>query len=396
MRKLLIAISMLALLTACDKKKDEPEGNAERTVLIYMSAENNLTNWSGYKYADEDLKEIKEGAKSIGNNNLLIYVSKAVKDELPYLLHYRKGELRDSIVIDQEEKLPCDPEVFEKVTRKAFTEYPANSYGLVLWGHATGWEIRNDSIAYTSVTARQKAYGGSNKNNSTSGSGTLWMNIPTMANVLRKVPHLKFIFCDCCQMMCVENAYELRDVTDYLIGSPAEIPAVGAPYNTVVPAMMDKDNFYMTIIDRYYEQKLQSGKKVPLSVVKTSEMQALAYATRTVLKTMDFSSSTYPIMTDLIYYCDYNFYDMNHFILTYASEADYTNWKKAFDNAVVYKKFASRWDTSYHVYFDFDINEQTYGGLSMFVPRYNLRFTDNTTISQMAWYYTAGYSEIGW
>jgi hypothetical protein len=196
--------------------------------------------------------------------------------------------------------------------------------------------------------------------------------------------------------MCVENAYELRDVTDYIIGSPAEIPAIGAPYNTVVPAMMDKDNFYMTIVDRYYEQKLQSGKKVPLSVVKTSEMQSLAYATRTVLKTMDFSKSTYPIMTDLIYYCDYNYYDMNHFILTYASEADYTNWKKAFDNAVVYKKFANRWDTSYHVNFDFDINEQTYGGLSMFVPRYNLRFTDNELIKKMAWYYAAGYSEIGW
>lgn len=388
----------MALLTACqkDNNNNEPEGIAERTVLIYMSAENNLTDWGGFPYADEDLKEIKEGAKSIGNNNLLIYVSKATKDELPYLLYYRNGQMRDSIIIDKTEELPCDPEQFEEVVRKAFTDYPANSYGLVLWGHATGWEINNDSIPYTSATARKKAYGGSNKNNSTSGAGRYWMNIPTMANVLKKVPHMKFIFFDCCQMMGAEVAYELKDVTDYVMGSPAEIPAVGAPYNTVVPAMMDKDNFYMSILDRYYEQRLSSGRKLPLSAVKTSEMQALASATRTVLQTMDFSNSTYPNMTNLIYYCNYNFYDMNHFILTYASEAEYTNWKKVFDNAVIYKKFAANWDTNVQVYFDFDIDEQTYGGLSMFVPRYNLRFTDNEYIKQMAWYYAAGYYEIGW
>ena len=63
MRKILFTICILALLTACSKENNDNEANAERTVLIYMSAENNLANWSGTRYADMDLKEIKAGER---------------------------------------------------------------------------------------------------------------------------------------------------------------------------------------------------------------------------------------------------------------------------------------------------------------------------------------------
>ena len=409
MRKILFTICILALLTACSKENNDNEANAERTVLIYMSAENNLANWSGTRYADMDLKEIKAGVKSIGNNNLLIYVSKAANGEFPYLLRYRNGELRDSIVLSQTEELPRDPEVFEKVARKAFTDYPANSYGLVLWGHATGWVINKDSIAYTPSPARQKAYGGSNENNSTASAGKWWLNIPTLANVLKRLPHLSFIFCDCCHMACIENAYELKDVTDYLIGSPAEIPGVCAPYTTVTPALMDKTNYWKTIIDRYYEQRA-GGLDVPLAAIKTSEMVNLAGATRTVLKSFaDKFGGNYPDLSGLIHYYNHitygnQYFDMNDFILKFATSNEYQTWKQAYDKAVVYKKMAETWMTNRVIYSsdwdryygDFEMTEARFGGVSMFIPQYRFQLTENATIKQMRWYYAAGYSDIGW
>ena len=54
------------------------------------------------------------------------------------------------------------------------------------------------------------------------------------------MPHLKFIMADCCNFMCLENLYELRDVCDYIIGSPAEIPAQGAPYYDIVPSLTSR------------------------------------------------------------------------------------------------------------------------------------------------------------
>lgn len=401
MKKLLIGLLAVATLVGCHKDDPEDEPIAERTVLIYMAAQNNLSYWplSGSRFANDDLNEIKQAIKKIGDNNLVIYVDKAkdpnakYDDHIPYLLHYRNGELKDSISMDST-ALACDPVTFKTVVKKAFTDYPANDYGLVLWGHATGWLIRSDTIV--SYQARNRAYGGTMKNESNQSSGELWMNIPTLAKTLKALPHLKFIFADCCNMMCAECAYELKDVTDYFIGSAAEIPGAGAPYNTVVPAMMEKETFYQSICDIY---AASYSNRVPLAVVKSSEMASLAAATRTVLQTMKAADQLdqYPDMSNLIYYLDNNLYDIHHFIKTYASEAEYNSWKQAFDKAVIYKKYAQKWETMGHVYFGtFDMTEENFGGMSMFVPKWTLQKTDNEYIKKMGWYYAAGYESVGW
>ena len=380
-----------------EQEKEDPE--AERTVLIYMAAQNNLTYWpySGYRFAESDLKEIKQAIKNLGDNHLVIYVDKAKDptashdDHKPYMLHYRKGVLKDSIAMDST-AMASNPATFKTVIQKAFSDFPAKDYGLVLWGHASGWLVRSDSVSF----ARQRAYGGSNKNESNQGSGDQWMNIHTMAKVLKTLPHLKFIFADCCNMMCVECVYELKDVTDYYIGSPAEIPGLGAPYNEIVPAMMEKETFATSICDKY---AANYSNHVPLAVVKSSEMASLADATRTLLQTMKAADKLdrYPNLSNLVYYLDYNLYDMNHFFLANADEAEYNSWKQAFDKAVIYKKFASTWDTMSHVYFNsFTIDETNFGGISMFFPQYKLQSTDNQYIKNMGWYYAAGYDSVGW
>ena len=115
MKKILFAIIALAVLTACHKDKEEdpkPEEKAGRTVLVYMAAENNLgfDKWGAsiYRYANDDLAEMKEGMKTIGNNHLVIYVDKprdAASEDFnrptPYMLHFHKGELKDSIQLEE-------------------------------------------------------------------------------------------------------------------------------------------------------------------------------------------------------------------------------------------------------------------------------------------------------
>ena len=399
MKKILIGLLAIVTFVGCEKDEPEEDPIAERTVFIYMAAQNNLSYYPiyGYRYAEADLKEIHQGIKNLGNNNLVVYVDKAKdpiasrNDNKPYLLRFRNGELRDSIPMDST-MIACDPATLKAVANKVFTDYPANDYGLVLWGHANGWLIRKDTIASNSV--RKRAYGGTNLNESYHNSGDVWMNIPTLAKVLKTLPHLKFIFADCCNMICAECAYELKDVTDYLIGSPAEIPGLGAPYNTIIPAMMEKETFVTSIVDKY---AAYYNNRIPLAVVKSNEMTSLAAATKNVLQSMKAADNLdkYPNLNYLIYYLNHNLYDMNHFIITYASEDDeYYSWKLAFDKTVIYKKYASRWDTNNCVYFDFEINETYFGGMSMYIPqKYS---EDNQLIKQFGWYHAAGYESVGW
>lgn len=57
---------------------------------------------------------------------------------------------------------------------------------------------------------------------------------------------------DACYMQSVEVIYQLRDRTDYFIGSPTEIPGPGAPYEAVVPALFSQDKPEINIAESYY------------------------------------------------------------------------------------------------------------------------------------------------
>lgn len=404
MRKILIyAAVILLVLTACCKHEDE-EILYARTVLVFMSGENDLSEG-----VQEDINEMLAAKTDVRNHCLLIYVDERNSNHIPYLARIRNGVRVDSVSISdmgisKGDTYSVDPRIMKTIINYAFRKYPSlnNDYGLVLWGHASGWVIE-DSVK-TTASGRRNAYGLDNGRDN-NGSAA-WINMYTLADVLSQVPHLKYIFADCCHFQSLESLYELRNVADYIIGSPAEIPGPGAPYKTVVPALFEPDTFYTSIVDRYYEQVFSSIKRVPLSVVKTSALPALAQATKDVLLSMKdtLSLTPYPNVAGLIhYYFSPLFNDANDFILRYANPEAYAAWKQALDNAVVYKKIATRWmtntDWTYN-YSDFEMTEERYGGVSMFIPQNPSQrgsyLNYNREIKQMAWYYAVGLSDLGW
>ena len=222
MNRLIDIIIILCTLTIVSACKDEDEEETivwgDRTVIVYLSGENSLSS-----VVATDIEEMKRGSRLIGNNNLVVYVDRSYKSELPWLARIRDGQITDSVSvadigIDKRDVDSSDPTVMKAVLLYAIRHYPARrDYGLVLWGHSTGW-LSSDFSA-----RRTRAYGIDNGHNSLSNTGN-WMTIPDLQRVLSTVPHLKFIFADCCNFMCLESLYELRNVADYIIGSPAEIP----------------------------------------------------------------------------------------------------------------------------------------------------------------------------
>ena len=118
----------------------------------------------------------------------------------------------------------------KEVMHRAFYEYPADSYGLVYWSHADGWIPYPVPSASTRWIGQDTGEGQDNR-----------MNISDFVDVLDDgMPHFDFIMFDACFMMSVEVAYEVRNYTDYYIGSPTENPGPGAPYDKVVPYMFNQ------------------------------------------------------------------------------------------------------------------------------------------------------------
>lgn len=400
-----ICLIALCTLTACDNNDDKddspaPKREYQRTVLVYISGENRLST-----FINDELQEMCVGSKELSDSQaLVVYVDNASTKNKPYMARIKNGELTDRFNFD-DDWLSSNPRMISNVLNYVSHYYPANEYGLVLWGHGSGW-LKEDSI-----TSSRRAYGIDNGNNALSDIGQ-WINIPTLANVLQKWNHkLRFILNDCCYAQCIECAYELRDVADYIIGSPAEIPGVGAPYDKLTPAMFGTTpTFYKDIVDRYFDQTISTKAsnsetyeaRVALSVVKTSELQPLASATRQIIKDINLSNN--PNLSGLLYYGMYEympetrlidtFYDINDFFLHKATPEDYNIWKKAFDNAVVYRVYG-KWQTVSLPISIFDrLSDERYGGVSMYIPQQrtstNFYRVCADYIKNYEWYYACG------
>lgn len=389
--RIIILACCIGLLASCSC--DDDKDSYERTILVYIAGDNNL-----FVQVAGDIEEMMEGSRSMkGNQRLIAFVDS--KAEQPYILHIMHGDTLRVRSFKREMK-SSDAGLLKEVMQWTMKKYPSKSYGLVLWGHADGWILKNDPAAETK--APRRAYGMDD------GDGfRTWMDVTEMANALYGTVDLDFIFADCCAFQSVETAYELRKVTKYIIASPAEIPSEGAPYSTLVPALFDQSStFYERIVDAYFEQTTSDGMKEPLSVIETAQMDNLASVTKEVLKSFvpQLPDSHYPNVSGLIYYFKRTLFDMNDFFMHYASDEAYTYWKQAFDKAVVYKTYTSRWRANYVYFSDFFITEQRYGGVNMYVPQdenYVRSYRDdvalqNKNIHRMQWYHAAGLDELGW
>lgn len=414
----LFLASAICLLASCHKDEyQQAGGKLERAVLVYVAGDNNLTGGST-DYFKDDLRQMMEGTKNLGTGSKLVLFVDISSSERPYFLQVEKGDTTRLMTMATELKSSDAETLYDAM--KYFTDrFEAKSYGLVLWGHADGWIVRG-SASTAAAKAPRRAYGVDYRGERT------YMDIPDMAKALARLPKLDFIFADCCSFLCVENVYELRRYADHIIGSPAEIPGEGAPYQTVVPAMFSQqDDFPRQIVDAYYAQT-SHGYKVPLAAVKTSELDDLAAATAATLQSFaadiepDGQGCRYPNVDDLIFYYDHTQFDMQDFMLRYASAEQYAEWKRTFDKAVAYSTFAPVWMAN-HVYYspysdnefaDFTVTEERQGVLGMFLPQtdadqawwnrfYQINLNKsmsqmNSEIKQMQWYQAAGLSAMGW
>lgn len=416
MKKFLFSIVAILTLSACSKKDDPEPGPgptpvAQHTVLVYMSGENSLVDIIGY-----NLKEMIEGSYQLDENqHLIAFVDSTGFRNYPHIYEIAGGKATE-VYRYSSDFYSSDPAKFREIIQWTIDNYPSNDYSLVLWGHATGWAITTDSVAQSRNYSR--AYG-QDKGTDLTGGSSHWMNITQMARALDGLPKFRYIFADCCCFQCLESAYELRNAADFLIGSPAEIPDLGAPYDKIVPVLFSQStDFYKQICDIYYDYYFGlyqlsenaelglSGYSVPMSVINLSQMDNLASATASVMRSFVPQYSEELDLSRMPFYFAYDkpvMYDAKSVFHQYAPETNYTQWLKAYNAAVPYQLPSLKWMTIYNAIlnqFDkFPTETDMYGCTSMFFPQANYStstYRYNERIRQMQWYNAVDWASYGW
>lgn len=251
-------------LAGCHKDHPEPVRWADRTVLAYMVAENSLNGWTA-RNLDNMVKSFR------GEGNLLVYIDNYEGNPRLVKLEVNDNGIASAETVKTyEARNSASTEILKQTIDEVCADYPASSYGLVLWSHGSGWL----------PSTKSRAFG---------QDGNHWMELNDLVAALPD-DRFDFIVFDACYMGAVEVAYALRHKTEYLISSPTEIWEDGFPYDEVVNDWWNGEDGYREVCRKFYEfYNSRSGirQSGTISLVKTGNLDALAEATRVILAGKD-------------------------------------------------------------------------------------------------------------
>lgn len=302
---------LACLFIACHDSTEEPPEPADRTVLIYMAADNSLSS-----HASKNLQQILAGASgnSLNGGNLLVYID--ARNAAPVLVRVVPeggGRMAADTVRVYDEQNSASQRVLRGVIDEVVSRYPAQSYGLGLWSHGSAWMPTDTEI-------RMRSFG--DDNGSVLDLNDLRDALPDRV--------FDFIFFDACYMGSVEVAYALKDKADYVLASPTEVIGSGFPYETIIPfffkATPELERAAAAFFD-YYDAQSGLYRTATVSLVATAGLPALADFVRTALKSHADWRTEQPSLLDDVQPCDYLYsrrvlYDLKDFIVRLAPETE--------------------------------------------------------------------------
>jgi hypothetical protein len=162
-----------------------------------------------------------------------------------------------------------DPLVLVDFMNWGMSNYPADRYFLVLWGHGLGWQgVVQDASSTSDYLELDEL---------------TWAFEAIVANNSGR--KIDLVGADACRMTTEMN-YQLKDYVDFFVGSQKDEPEPGWPYDTILSDLtndtdMGPAELGQVVADRYVESYIdQTGLSVALSVVDASRLVSLGEEVR--------------------------------------------------------------------------------------------------------------------
>ena len=179
---------------------------------------------------------------------------------------------RDTLITYPDTDISSTPEVMNKVLSDVAERFPAPHYAMIVSSHGKGWIPRGyeeNAISPFSVQTKELCI------ENATGSGINVNEFPQAIPI-----KLDYLVLDSCLMGCIETAYELRGICDYLVFSPTEILVDGFAYSTMAKLITNIQNPDVKGLAReYYEYYCaRSGvyRSASITVVDCNALDPLA------------------------------------------------------------------------------------------------------------------------
>ena len=265
------SISLAMTFTGCSEEAFDTDSVNKQTILVFYP-------WTGSKsytgllgYLQNNIDSICDGIidrKGLNNSRVLVFLSDKYNHSTLYDLQYNATTKSvDRVPLKEYEGASyASAEGIADIMNEVKTKASALNYALIVGVHGCGWTYASDWSKYPdyarpSVTrpsdSALNGYSatGYSATGISSFSGIQFgpdpnapltrffgsvslaenaMDISTLAEGIRESGlKMQYILFDACYMSNIETAYELKDVTNYMIASGSEIMAAGLPYRSM-------------------------------------------------------------------------------------------------------------------------------------------------------------------
>ncbi len=262
-----MVLCLLILVSSC-QKGEEIDVLVSKSVLVYMSANNNL--------ATEAMDNINQMESGFGDfdGKLIVYARLFGQAPKIYeIVHDRSPRIVSKVLKSYPEHNASDPEVMKMVFRDMQDLSRSESYGAILWSHATNWHPGTEK-----KMTKLKSFG---------EDGGKTMDIMDLKRVLPR--NLDYLIFDACSMGSVEVLYELRDIVPLVLASPTEVISEGMPYDRIVEFLLMRDSRKglkraAQLYYEFYSRQQGQMQSATFSLVDMGEMDNLAKAMREVIE----------------------------------------------------------------------------------------------------------------
>ena len=248
-------ISLAMTFTGCSEEAFDTDSVNKQTILVFYPWTGSKSNTGLLGYLQNNIDSICDGIidrKGLNNSRVLVFLSDKYNHSTLYDLQYNATTKSvDRVPLKEYEGTSyASAEGIADIMNEVKTKASALNYALIVGVHGCGWTYASDWSRYPyyarpSVTRpRDNNFSGIQFGPDPNAPLTRFfgsvslaenaMDISTLAEGIRESGlKMQYILFDACYMSNIETAYELKDVTNYMIASGSEIMAAGLPYRSM-------------------------------------------------------------------------------------------------------------------------------------------------------------------
>lgn len=309
------SISLAMTFTGCSEEAFDTDSVNKQTILVFYPWTGSQSSTGLLGYLQNNIDSICDGIidrKGLNNSRVLVFLSDKYNHSTLYDLQYNATTKSvDRVPLKEYEGASyASAEGIADIMNEVKTKASALNYALIVGVHGCGWTYASDWSRYPyyarpSVTRpRDNNFSGIQFGPDPNAPLTRFfgsvslaenaMDISTLAEGIRESGlKMQYILFDACYMSNIETAYELKDVTNYMIASGSEIMAAGLPYRSMWSYLNSPTPNYSSIVStsvNFYKNN-SSAPFCNLAAIDCRQVEKLASVMKDINAEYQLSAS---------------------------------------------------------------------------------------------------------